>query len=397
MLAVFKKELYRVFSDAKLVFTTFLLSPLMMIAIFFIILLIGQMMSNKVEQSLPNILVKDAPSIFANMEGFAVTDGSNLSLEEIADKVKNKEYEVALVFDPNFMERVKASENPKIRTILDSSNDYAQRALRGIEETYFEPFKQKTIVERIGGEEKLQVYQIEDISFEMKVADERKVMGSMVGKMAPYFILMMIFASAMSLVIESVAGEKERGTLATQLITPIKRESLALGKLFGLSVHAAISAVVSVLSLFGMFLAVRVFLPQSVLEEMSIHIPYGLTEVSMVMAILVPTLLMNTSLLMMLSSFGKTIKEATGYVMPLYMATIILSMIPMNAPRGEAFSIWMYCVPILGQAVALSDVLSFSVRFVPMLIAVSIPLIIVVIMIWLIRNMFNNERMIVSE
>lgn len=397
MLAVFKKELYRVFSDAKLVFTTFLLSPLMMIAIFVIILVIGQLMSSKMDKTLPKILVKDAPTILSNMEGFEVTDASDLSLEAMAEKVKNKDYAVAFVFDPNFMDLVRDSKNPTIRIILDSSSDYSTRALRGVQEKFLEPFKQKTIIERIGGEEKLNVYQIEDVSFEMEVADERKVMGSMVGKMAPYFILLMIFASAMSLVIESVAGEKERGTLATQLITPIKRESLALGKLFGLSVHAAVSAAVSVLSLFGMFLAVRTFLPANVLEEMSIHIPYGITEASMVMAILVPTLLMNTSLLMMLSSFGKTIKEATGYVMPLYMATIVLSMIPMNAPSGEAFSLWMYCVPILGQAIALSDVLSFSVRLVPLLIAIAVPLVIVVIMVWIIRNMFNNERMIVSE
>lgn len=397
MLAVFKKELYRVFSDAKLIFTTFLLSPLMMIAIFVIILVIGQFMNSKVDKNLPKVLIKDAPAIVAEMEGFDVTTAKELTIEAIAEKVKNREYDVALVFDPNFMDLVRESKNPTIRVMLDSSSDYATTALKRIETRYLEPFKQKTIVERIGGEEKLNVYQIQDVSFEMNVADQRKVVGSMVGKMAPYFILLMIFASAMSLVIESVAGEKERGTLATQLITPIKRESLALGKLFGLSVHAAVSAIVSVVSLFGMFYAIRVFLPQSVLEEMSIHIPYGFTEVTMVMGILIPTLLMNTSLLMMFSSFGKTVKEATGYVMPLYMATIVLSMIPMNAPSGEAFSLWMYCVPILGQACALSDVLSFSVRLLPLVIAIAIPLVIVFVMILIIRNIFNNERMIVSE
>ena len=52
-----------------------------------------------------------------------------------------------------------------------------------------------------------------------------------------------------------VAGEKERGTMASMLVSPIKRSSIVLGKVFALMIISGISSVVYVAVMVG-------FLPQ---------------------------------------------------------------------------------------------------------------------------------------
>ena len=40
----------------------------------------------------------------------------------------------------------------------------------------------------------------------------------------------------MSVAPESIAGEKDRGTIATLLVTPLKRTHLAIGKIISLAI-----------------------------------------------------------------------------------------------------------------------------------------------------------------
>lgn len=50
---------------------------------------------------------------------------------------------------------------------------------------------------------------------------------------------------------ESIAGEKERGTIATLLVTPMRRSSLALGKVFSLSIIALLAGCSSFIGTFA--------------------------------------------------------------------------------------------------------------------------------------------------
>ena len=52
--------------------------------------------------------------------------------------------------------------------------------------------------------------------------------------MLPYFITILLFAGAMGLGVDMITGEKERGTMASLLVTPVKRSSIVLGKVFAL-------------------------------------------------------------------------------------------------------------------------------------------------------------------
>jgi sodium transport system permease protein len=77
---------------------------------------------------------------------------------------------------------------------------------------------------------------------EHMIIDEQQAMASAMSMMLPFLIITFLFQGAMTLGPESIAGEKERGTISTLLITPTKRRDLALGKILALSILASLSA-----------------------------------------------------------------------------------------------------------------------------------------------------------
>ena len=60
-------------------------------------------------------------------------------------------------------------------------------------------------------------------------------------------LLIFVISGAMSITPESVAGEKERGTIATILVTPVRRSYVAIGKILALSAFSLIGATSSFL------------------------------------------------------------------------------------------------------------------------------------------------------
>ena len=83
------------------------------------------------------------------------------------------------------------------------------------------------------------------------VAEERDVAGMLVVSIVPLLLLILVFSSVMSIAAESVAGEKERGTMATLLATPIKRRDIALGKVLAITVIGLLIAASSAIGIFS--------------------------------------------------------------------------------------------------------------------------------------------------
>src|SRR5699024_3354620 len=65
----------------------------------------------------------------------------------------------------------------------------------------------------------------------------------------PMVLLVLLFSGCMAGAPESIAGEKERGTLATMLVTPVKRSHIAVGKIISLSCISLLSGISSFLGL----------------------------------------------------------------------------------------------------------------------------------------------------
>ena len=73
------------------------------------------------------------------------------------------------------------------------------------------------------------------------MADDKDSTAQLFSSMLPFLLLIFLYSGCISVAPESIAGEKERGTIASLLITPVKRSHIALGKIAALSIIALLS------------------------------------------------------------------------------------------------------------------------------------------------------------
>ena len=75
------------------------------------------------------------------------------------------------------------------------------------------------------------------------VATEKDTSAQLFSMLLPMLLMSFLFSGCMAVAPESIVGEKERGTIATLLVTPMKRSELAVGKVLSLSVIGLLGGV----------------------------------------------------------------------------------------------------------------------------------------------------------
>jgi len=153
--------------------------------------------------------------------------------------------------------------------------------------------------------------QLEPIKLNRKdIAKKEGFSGSMLVMILPYLIIVFAFIGGMAVVADLVAGEKERGTLETLLISPVSRKNIALGKFMSL-------ALVSFLSSVSMILAL-VLIGASGSSSSKIMFPEGAGLNPMMMlsmlAVLLPLVFFFSGLMLAISAIAKNMREAQTYL-----------------------------------------------------------------------------------
>ena len=189
------------------------------------------------------------------------------------------------------------------------------------------------------------------------IASDKDVTSMMLSMIAPMLLVTFIYAGCMSLVPESIAGEKERGSFATMLVTPVKRSHIALGKILSLSAASLISAACS-------FAGVVLSLPKMFQSEGSglnfSAASYGVSDYLLLLFVIIATTLVIVALMSLLSTLAKSVKEAASYAGPLMIIILVAAM--SNMLFGDKIGSWAYFVPILNSVKVMGDIFSFTAK-----------------------------------
>jgi membrane protease YdiL (CAAX protease family)/ABC-type transport system involved in multi-copper enzyme maturation permease subunit len=184
---------------------------------------------------------------------------------------------------------------------------------------------------------------------EKNVAAQAQVAGLHIGRLAVLFFLLFIITGGSVVAIDTLAGEKERGTLETLLTTSIARSDIITAKHLVILTVAVVIALIQSLNLL-VYIAFKVIpLP----ENMSFDIPPG--TVALVLLFLLPVAGLASSILLLTSGYAKTYKEAQLYFFPVFL----LSLIPALAPflPGITLRSAIVAVPVANIAVAVKELL----------------------------------------
>ncbi|MFV0502577.1 MAG: ABC transporter permease [Lachnospirales bacterium] len=374
ILVVAKKELFRFFKDKRILLNTVLLPG---ISIYIMYNLMGAAFFNlkgpeKVAHTinLPPVMEK----ILTDKE---ITFTKENSLEATKDL---KDGEVVISFPENFMEEME-SYNVSSGNVAPNIGIYYDGAESKSRELYNEVVDlfndyETTISNKFNINQGDEVYNL---------ATEKEMNGEVVSQLLPMLLLIFLFSSCLTIAPESISGEKERGTLATMLVTPLKRSELVLGKVVAI-------VVISLLSATSSFTGTILSFPK--LMGGNMEISYGIYEYLLLSVIILSSVLLMVFIISLISAYAKTIREAQTMAAPLTFVVIIASLAPM---MGDFSNIALYLIPIFNSTLVMVDIFSFNISTTNIFVTVASNMVYCVLLLGVLVKMFGSERIMFSR
>jgi sodium transport system permease protein len=162
------------------------------------------------------------------------------------------------------------------------------------------------------------------------------------------FAILAPLLGGMTIAIDATAGERERGSLEPLLGNPVPAWVLALGK--WLAAWAGAIAVTTI-TLAGFLVAAALYAER----KLPSLLQFGVPEFGRFLLVAVPLAAFTSALQLLVSTYGRSYREAQTYVS--YLATAA-SFVPIAVMfSGARDAAWQLAVPVLGQLMALQRIL----------------------------------------
>lgn len=381
VLTIFKKELARFFGDRRMALTTILLPGLM---IYVLYTFMGSALTRQfsVEDTYrPTAVVENLP------DSLSAALSQALEIQEAAEPmelVRDQKLDLYIRFPTGFDREVAAYDMasgavaPQVEMYYNSAATTSKGGytlVLEILDQYESSLVNKFHVNWNG------IYDL---------VTQEDATGSVFSSMMPMLLLIFLFSGCMAVAPESIAGEKERGTIATLLITPARRGSIALGKIMALSVIAllagASSAIGTILSLPKLMGA----------ASDQLTVTYGVGDYLLLGVVILSTVLLLITLISIISAFAKSVKEAQTYVTPIMILVILVGVTAMFG-SGAKTELYYYLIPVYNSVQCMVGIFAFSASPVLILTAVAANLVVTGLGIFLLTRMFNSERIMFSR
>lgn len=391
IVTIMKKEFVRFFTDRRMVLTTVIMPGLM---IYLLYSFMGSGFSSRFETAedfKASICVVNLPDSMKNVEdgGAPVkfTEISDGEMEQCMEDLKTEEagFDLLAVFPEEFDAQVSSyevtagGEAPAVKLYYNSTDSDSQSSYNMMEDvlnTYESALANKFDVNP--GEETYDLATDEDTS------------AQIFSMMVPMLMMVFLFSGCMAVAPESIAGEKERGTIATLLVTPMKRSHLAIGKIISLSV-------IAILSGFSSFMGMMLSLPKMMgdVEGMSADI-YNMTDYIIVLLVVLSTVLVIITLVSIISAFARNVKEATGWVTPVMIISMLLGVTSMIPDLCMTEPVW-FLIPLYNSAQSMNGIFSMNPDMVNIAVTVAANVCYAGIGVFVLAKMFDNEKVMFSK
>lgn len=374
---IFKKECARFFRDKRMVFSVILLPGLLIYSLYSLLSL-GMSGSTEIPEdyAIP-CYVQNLPDVFADTftdMGFDVMSADDVA--HAKQQVAQQKADLFVSFPADFEEQLTQSTDstPNVQIYYNSDNPYSYLAYE--------------IVDELLNSFEDSFFNILDINNTAENPDLAN--GSLIMSMIPFMIILLLFYGCQSIAPESIAGEKERGTIATLLVTPVSRTSVAIGKVISISFFAILSGLSS-------FTGLALSMPKLLgsMMDMVDFSAYGTTEYLCLLGVILTTVLLCVAILSVISTNAKSVKEATSGSTAIIIIAMVLSIVPVLPLEMNGMG--LHCIPFLNSALSLFKILVGEYSVSNILITCGSNLVISFGLIAVMAMMFNSERIMFKK
>jgi sodium transport system permease protein len=373
ILTVYLKELKDQLRDRRTLISMIVIPAIVMPGI---MIGTGTIMSKVIKQArqeTPSVMIlggEDSPGVVAALKAEKTTAGeARFHIVPSGDYkrlISDKKLRAAVDIPAGFEAALKAGE---ARTVTIYYYEGEMRSGMGYTalNDFFRAYREKTVEGRLS-DRGLPATLVKP--FEVKrenVAPPEKVGGNLFGGFIPYIIIILCFTGAMYPAMDLTAGEKERGTMETLMCSPVSRVNIVFGKfLMVLTASIATMCMLLVSMAVTAMLGGSFFSPEkmgaaqaaagarSALGGVMPTIdPAGLLGV---FAMIAPVAVFFSALLLAVSLFAKSYKEAQSYVGPMIILVILPAVVGLMP--GIELSVKTALVPILNLSLVCKEMLS---------------------------------------
>ena len=392
-LTIIKKEFARFFGDKQLLFTAVIMPGLLLYLIY---TFMGSGMSRMATEGRDDMVVvrvENLPeSVVPLMEAIPSVEvlQQPVSQEDI-DLLEDKGLNMVLMRFPEAFDSIVAVYDPQcgeaapnVEIYYNSANNASSRVyhmLEGSLSAYEDQLSNRFDINRADTE-----------AAQFDMANTGDVVGGILSKLIPMLILMMVFSGVMAIAPSAIAGEKERGTIATLLVTPMRRNELALGKVVSLSGMALLSGVSS-------FIGIALGLPKMIQADvagMDLGLHYTGADYVVLLITILATVLIMASLVSILSALAKDVKNAGTMIVPFMLVVMFCGLMPMFQ-SGTQDHLTAYLIPFYNSVQVMTSVFAHEMKWIPVIITLAANVVYTGIAVWILTRLFNSEKVMFSK
>ena len=357
--SIFKKELTDVLRDRRTLFFMIVIPVIVMPLIFIGSIKFQEYQSKKSDEKVLNIGLINKTSdsqirdYLLDQKGVYLVEDIDLDSLELG--IKNDSLQGGLYIHKNFINDISSNGMGEVEVYYKSS-DLMSKAKNRIYNA-LDIYRNEVVSERLSefNVDKGLLEPLDIINKDMST--KKETIGKAVGGLIPYMLVIFIFLGAMYPAIDLGAGEKERGSLETLLSSPATKFEITVGKLMVVSLAGMVSGLISVVGISAPFYFIGNIPDQIKSTVLEIISPFIIVSVIILM---IPIAIFFASMLLSISFYARSFKEAQSLMGPLNIVIIVPLMLTLG-PGIEIDHITAL-IPLINVGLLTKEILAGSAQ-----------------------------------
>ncbi|WP_337881270.1 ABC transporter permease [Rheinheimera sp.] len=361
MWQVYLKELTELVRDKKTMFFVILL-PILVFPVLFGIM--GAVMANVVKKAESEehryviINADKAPELKEALfyhKNFKQVESELTEVDQLKQAIRDNKFDLAIMIPADFDPSAEQLNQSTWTVVYNMSSqlDMIDKYFNDLLNEYGKQL-QLAKMEKLGVAKEQVNALLQPVKLDkVNTAESRENLGEKIGGFIAYILIPLCLMGCSYPAIDIGAGEKERGTLETLLICPISRTAIVLGKFFTVLTTGLATAMITVTSFGGWGYLIGSIMGVDIVEKTMSTL--GLADLVLILLMLIPLSSIFASLLLSLSIYARSFKEAQNYVGPLSMIIfmpLVVALLP-----GVELNWAMAMLPVTNVALAIKELI----------------------------------------
>ncbi|GAA0306743.1 sodium transport system permease protein [Gracilibacillus halotolerans] len=382
---IYWKEMKDSFRDSRTLLLTVLLPIIMMTGLVFFY---EMLMTDSTEGETYRLAISDTASeeqklIFSPIENIEL-----IETDDVKQKVEEGKAQAAIVFEDNFSENIASQQHTTITVYGDSFSKKSSELMQLVEVALV-TMESNIVKERLLAEG-IADSMVEPFHLQYEEIAEDEGAAKMLAFLIPMILILAIGIGASPAASDMFAGEKERKTMESLLMTPVNRTTMLVSK--GLTI-TSIGLFIGLLTLIVVTVEIYFFTEQlrAALEAIN-----GIgTVIGISVGIVIIYSVFTASILMITSIIAKTVKEAQSYVTPI----LLLGMFPamfMTMIGVNELNMFHFSIPILNMFSIIKELFAGIIDYKHIALFVMTNLIVAIVLFVISRMLFLKDKWVMS-